>query len=341
MAITNNTLKNLTSKGSSLARRITYRVQHKQLEITKAGGNFIGITDAYQVKREQLITTLTNLGVSNNSLKQIKNANTLGELFVSIMQFSKTLTQKEAPIIPKNIKRTTRSIPLQLEQEIYKFKNFRSNCVRNLHTIFNTKSTNPEVVKIENILNKKYKIQTALLGNDLEVAKKVLEAVKLAKSKGIKLPNEIIVSEFSLGGGEFMRSFKDGNEINTILLPSIYSRNTFLTIKNNILTFMPTKYKQLLENWKNFCGFKEHGSTTSPIHMEIHEIMHQTHTPLIAFLNKKIPSKFMPVVRRLSEYSAINENFNFEIYTELATKNVLEKLEPDEAELFKFLGGDV
>ena len=40
---------------------------------------------------------------------------------------------------------------------------------------------------------------------------------------------------------------------------------------------------------------------------------------------------------------AINKEFgnNYEIYTELATKNILGKLEPNEKELFKFLGGDI
>ena len=115
----------------------------------------------------------------------------------------------------------------------------------------------------------------------------------------------------------------------------------YLCIKNGLLESMPKKYKQVLNKWEEFCGFKEHGSTNSPIHVEMHEIMHQTHSPLVAFSSKEIPAKYLPVVRRLSAYSAMNEKNNYEIYTELATKNVLGKLEPDEKELFKFLGGDV
>lgn len=104
---------------------------------------------------------------------------------------------------------------------------------------------------------------------------------------------------------------------------------------------MPPNIKQSYEKWQKFCGFKTHGSTNSPMHMEIHEMMHQTHPLLTAFAIKKIPNKFMPTVRKLSRYSAINEKNNWEIYTELATKKVLEGLEPNEAELFKFLGGDI
>ena len=89
--------------------------------------------------------------------------------------------------------------------------------MRNLHTIFNTKSTNPDVVKIENILKEEYGIKTALLGDDLVIAKEVLAAVKQAKSKGVNLPNEFIVSEFTLGGGEFLRTFNEGQELRTVL----------------------------------------------------------------------------------------------------------------------------
>ena len=49
----------------------------------------------------------------------------------------------------------------------------------------------------------------------------------------------------------------------------------------------------------------------------------------------------MPTVRKLSAYSASKSEAAHEVYTELATKKVLEGLEPDEAELFKFLGGDI
>ena len=70
-------------------------------------------------------------------------------------------------------------------------------------------------------------------------------------------------------------------------------------------------------------------------------MMHQTHPHLSVFMTKKVPAKFLPVVRKLSGYSAVNEKNNYEIYTELATKKVLEGLEPNEAELFKFLGGDI
>ena len=342
MTIINNTLslsKKEIAQGRNIAKRLTMNTQRSMVGGTVQNFNCV-IPESYQEKRAQLLTILSNLCVSNKTLKQIKGANTLGEFLASIMQFPRVFTKQERTIPPEKIKRTT-SIPLQIEQEVYKFRNLYSNSARNLHTLFNTKSTNPEVVKIENILKEEYGIKTALLGDDLVIAKGVLAAVKQAKSKGVNLPNEFIVSEFTLGGGEFLRTFNDGQELRTVLLPTSSSRSMFLCIKNGLLESMPEKYKQVLNKWKEFCGFKEHGSTNSPIHMETHEIMHQTHSPLVAFSSKEIPAKFLPVVRKLSAYSAMNEMNNYEIYTELATKNVLGKLEPDEKELFKFLGGDI
>ncbi len=342
MTIINNTLslsKKEIAQGRNIAKGLTMNAHRCMIDKTVEKFNF-AIPTNYQEKRSQLLVVLSNLGVSNKTLKQIKGTNTFGEFLASIMQFSRFLEKHERTIPPEKIKRTT-SIPFQIEQEVYRLRNLRSNSVRNIHTIFNTKSTNPDVVKIENILKEEYGIKTALLGDDLVIAKEVLAAVKQAKSKGVNLPNEFIVSEFKLGGAEFIRTFNDGQELCTVLLPTSSSRSMYLCIKNGLLESMPEKYKQVLNKWKEFCGFKEHGSTNSPIHMETHEIMHQTHSPLVAFSSREIPAKFLPVVRKLSAYSAMNEMNNYEIYTELATKNVLGKLEPDEKELFKFLGGDV
>lgn len=300
------------------------------------------ISDTYLQKREQLLNSFSKFGVQDVVLKQIKSAKTLRELFASMINFPNILVKKTFPKYPASLAKK-QSKPLQVEQEIYKYRNLRTDCVREINTIFSKKSTQPIVVQIENILKEKYGVKKALLNDDMIVATRVLEAVKLAKSKGIKIPDEFIVTDFTLGGGECMRSFKNNKEITTVLLPHTNTKNLYLTKKYDILSgpMTPNYIKQTLNKWKDFCGFKEHSSTSSPLHMEIHEMMHQTHPYLSAFVTKKVPAKFLPVVRKVSGYSAVNEKNNFEIYTELATKNVLEKLEPDEAELFKFLGGDI
>lgn len=345
MTVIGSTL-NLTKKeiarGQKIYRRITERSQQDVKYSLLENIAETPISDTYLQKRDQLLKSFSEFGVQNVALKQIKSAKTLRELFASMINFPKVLVKKTFPKYPASLAKK-QSKPLQVEQEIYKYRNLRTDCVREINTIFSKKSTNPEVIKIENMLKEKYGVKKILFNDDMIVATKVLEAVKLAKSKGIKIPDEFIVTDFTLGGGECMRSFKNNKEITTVLLPHTNTKDLYLTKKYNILTdrMMPSNIKETLNRWKDFCGFKEHSSTSSPLHMEIHEMMHQTHPYLSAFVTKKVPAKFLPIVRKVSGYSAVNEKNNYEIYTELATKKVLEGLEPDEAELFKFLGGDI
>ena len=344
MANISNITTGLTKKEIITGKKIYSRIMwHSQDCITNellTGHLGKPLNNPDQAKKEQLLKILSEFGVPKNALSQIKNAKSLGELFASIINFPRFLAKKTLPKQKPQLK-NKHSISLQEEQNIYKFRNFLTACRREMYTTFSKKSTNAEVIKIETILKEKYGVQNASLGDDLELAQRLLQAVKLAKSKGIKIPDEFIVTPFTLGAGEFMRLFKNGEEIRTVLLPPTSIRQRSLQIIDKIFNTMPPNIKQSYEKWQKFCGFKTHGSTNSPMHMEIHEMMHQTHPLLTAFGIKKIPNKFMPTVRKLSRYSAINEKNNWEIYTELATKKVLEGLEPNEAELFKFLGGDI
>ena len=338
--ITTGLTKNEIITGKKIYSRIMWHSQDYITNELLTGLPGKPLNNAEHAKKEQLLKILSEFGVPKNALSRIKNAKSLRELYISIIDFPIFLAKKILPKQKPQLK-NNHSISLQEEQNIYKFRNFRTACRREIYTTFSKKSTNPEVIKIENILKEKYGVQNASLGDDLELAQRLLQAVKLAKSKGIKIPNEFIVTPFTLGAGEFMRLFKNGEEIRTVLLPPTSIRQRSLQIIDKIFNTMPPNIKQSYEKWQKFCGFKTHGSTNSPMHMEIHEMMHQTHPLLTAFAIKKIPNKFMPTVRKLSQYSAINEMNNWEIYTELATKKVLEGLEPNEAELFKFLGGDI
>ena len=344
MANISNITTNLTKKEIIIGRNIPRRAMNysQNCIIDELLTDHLGkpLNNSDQAKKEQLLKILSEFGVPKNALSQIKNAKSLGELFASIISFPRFLAKKILPKQKPQLK-NKHSTFLQEEQNIYKFRNFLTACRREMYTTFSKKSTNAEVIKIETILKEKYGVQNASLGDDLELAQRLLQAVKLAKSKGIKIPNEFIVTPFTLGAGEFMSLFKNGEEIRTVLLPPTSIRQRSLQIIDKIFNRMSPDVKQSYEKWQKFCGFKTHGSTNSPMHMEIHEMMHQTHPVLTAFAIKKIPNKFMPTVRKLSRYSAINEQNNWEIYTELATKKVLEGLDPNEAELFKFLGGDI
>ncbi len=290
------------------------------------------IWESYAIRKEEFLKTLSNNGISNDILKQIKNSKNIGELGMAISTFQADFFKIEIFPIIKQFK-PNKAHPLHLEQDIYAKQNLMNNCMRYLHALFSVPSTDPKVAAIEKILSEKFGIR-ALLGNDPVEAVKALQAVQTAKAKGIKIPEEIIVSEFTYGGAQNLRN-ADGSS--TILYPTTTSQQVRKLLKPQTTQ----KIQDIIKKWKDFCQFKENFSTNNPIHMEMHEIMHQTHSPLYAFKTKKIPEKFMPTVRKLSAYSAVNTNRTHEVYTELATKKVLEGLDPNEAELFKFLGGDI
>ena len=305
----------------------------KQTNINKVFLNNTKIMpENVKCQREKFINTVTSFGMPKEVLKEIKNSKTNGELCVSIANFQENYLQKVIAPLFKNV--TPKEVKsLAFEQELYKKQNFGNDCIRWLHALFMPSSKNAEVITIEKVLCEKYGVKLALLADDLPAAQKALASVKFAKEKGIKIPEEIIVSHYTYGGGQHLRTPAK----TTILLPSTLSK---LLNKKNKPTFAENA-KELISKWCNYCGFKSDLSTNSPVHTEIHEIMHQTHLPLLAFKNKKIPEKFMPTVRKISAYTASKPKAVHEIYTELATKNVLAKLEPDEVKLFKFLGGDV
>lgn len=91
------------------------------------------------------------------------------------------------------------------------------DCVRWLHALFAAPSRNPEVVKIEEILRNQYGVKLALLGNDLPNAQKILKAVQIAKSKGVKIPEEFIVSHYKTCGEHLRTSMGSAD---TVIIPS-------------------------------------------------------------------------------------------------------------------------
>lgn len=293
------------------------------------------IPEQYEIQKSKFISALSAAGISSEILKRMKASKTLGELFLAIANFQTDFAKKEIFPILKQFK-PRKAHPLHLEQEFYKKQNLQNECVRYLHALFSTTSKKPEVVAIEKTLREQYGVKLALLNNDLIEAQKILKAVQTAKEKGGNIPNEIIVTNYTYGSAQHLYR-SDGTS--TILYPSTQAR--ILGKSSKIRANLSASIQQTIAKWREFCQFKGFGSTNSPIHTEMHEIMHQTHTPLYAFKTKKIPNKFMPTVRKLSAYSASKSEAAHEVYTELATKKVLEGLEPDEAELFKFLGGDI
>ena len=155
--------------------------------------------------------------VAPEILKELQNAKTVGELRSAIFNFQNVYRSKTIVPCLTKFKRDKKSFPLELEQEFYHKKNFMDDCVRWLHALFAAPSRNPEVVKIEEILRNQYGVKLALLGNDLPNAQKILKAVQIAKSKGVKIPEEFIVSHYKTCGEHLRTSMGSAD---TVIIPS-------------------------------------------------------------------------------------------------------------------------
>lgn len=292
------------------------------------------ISEYAQQTRDLFVKTMENANVSQKTLKGIKKAKTWGELQSAIYNFDSAFNQYEIKPILDKIPERRSGMPLEIEQMYYEKNNLRGDCVRYLHALFAKPSTNSEVALTERILKESYGVDTALLNNDTEQAKRVLAAVLQAKRNGIEIPKEFIVSNYKLGG-EHLRIFS-GQESSVVLGSSALS-----AFKSKYV--QPVKCSQqeedLLSRWFKSTGFENWYSTNHPEHAAMHEILHKQHLQLLSFKFKRIPKRFAQTINNLSGYAAAKPNCAHEVYTELNTKRVLEGLKPDEEELFKFLGG--
>ena len=331
---------NLTQKelyeGRTEARRIIRSVQ--ELHAHNMVSEYASSNKIYQPRVEKMCDKFSALGVPEEVIETAKNLKGFGDILSFIKNFQKIFVEK---IKPEPIKFTenTHSTSLKNEQSVYKFANFVGDCYREAQIALGKESTNPKVIKIENILKEKYGVQTALFNNDLEMAQKVLKAVELAHSKNIVIPNDFIVSDFTLNRGACLRVNKNGEERKSVILAPTKTQNCIGKMVDSMHDMFPAELRLKYDKWAEFCGFKNGSSTDSPLHIVTHEMMHQIHPDLLAFRVKKVPEKFLPVVRKLSRYSAMCEKDCREIYAELATKKLLSGLKKDEAELFDYLNG--
>lgn len=341
--------KNLTTPVAiNAAETLTKAESQQALDIIKKSGS-IQYTNQLQIlneiktpissaaieRRNLFLSEMEKIKLSPNTLKSIKKAKNWGELQAAIFKFEEDFINNELNPILKMIKpKHLSGMPLDIEQMFYKKKNIQDDCVRYLHGLFANPSTNPEVVKIENILKLKYGVETVLLNNDIIKAKQILNAVEKATQNGVPIPKEFIVTNLR-PNSEHLRTI-DGRQSTILIRSSMleeYTKKYIPPIK------YPDNIAALLKKWAQNCGFKANYSTTLPEHACVHEIMHSQHLPLLAFKTKHIPKKYSSTINSLSGYVATKPSSTHEIYTELNTKRILEGLTQKEKELFEYLGG--
>ena len=182
-----------------------------------------------------------------------------------------------------------------------------------MYKLLSRQDLNPEVLDIKHKIQDKFGVKEVYLNDNLDLARKCLDSVKVLKKNNIELPDEIIGTDLLIDSSRepFSMAFHDEKEGNVIILnPDV--------LKDDL-------------DWI--------ASTDSPIHTIIHECMHCIQPHLISFNLKKIPAKFKETISRLSFYSS--GNFMHEVHAELLTKKVLNGLNSKEKELLNYIENSI
>lgn len=294
----------------------------------------------FNVKKAKLLEFAQKTG-DKKLLRQITQAQDGDELYKVCTDYNMGLIRKvehNAEMLKSNSKG---KVTLEMEQAAYALKTERAEKMFGIYEAIGKKSTNPEVLKIEEILRQQYGMKNVNLQDDLARGEEILEVVKGLKAKGHPIPNNVLVSDLHPSLGELVRV----NGESTMILQSseYYSRFKAASnnpqIKQDLLKLITQddllKYSIPLQKAMHR-GVTMH-STTNPLHAVTHECMHGIHPNLIAFQTGKIPARFKPTVENISLYTNINKTKS-EIITELETKLYLTgSLKPDEMELYRHI----
>ena len=258
-----------------------------------------------------LKSILKNCETSENIDKIAKSLETLvaGYLITHPIDFLKALISKYGKT---NIELTRKLTGVMIE----------------IHKILLNPSADRRVKNIEKFIKEKYGLQYVHLDNYAD-AKRVLQALEIAKKHNVPISEQIIVTPF-------MHHEKGGVNciLNNAILLNLRQEKELIPKFINGLddNFECKKYIQAVFA-EIFCNST---STSNSLHNIIHEFVHNENPA--ARLKIKLPEKYRSVVDKLGEYASSSFNKdNEELRTELRVKQILEYLTPEEDELLKIL----
>lgn len=287
------------------------------------GKSISSLTENYVGKKERLIQEYAKID-NPKLLERLKMAKNPEQMTQILLQEEYAGFLKFDKIVSKSgLKHST----LEVEQLANSTVASRTKFIMAREKAMYVPSTNPQVIAIENILKEQYGAKLVSLKDDVNMAKEVLKAYEIAAKNGVKLPKNVIVSDFMFANGEHLKD--------TILLASRQSRIMSMDISQHALKGLPGE--QLSNFQKNFMRLPNRNqfSTSSDYHVPLHEIMHGEHSSLAAFSMKKIPARYESAKNNVSAYSALSGTH--ETFTELNTKRLIDGLNPQEQELYNYL----
>lgn len=243
---------------------------------------------------------------------KLSNCNDTLEYFKLIRNNSKLFgygKQPEFQELEKKIKQY--GIAAEDEVNFVKLNNDICNNYKEFVNIFTSKSTNPNVIKIEKELEK-LGIRRVNFSDDLDMAKLVQEGVKSLIKRKIELPSSITVTAIlpPRVGGENICELFDGKRHNHIYLNpfKVYSfKKSAESLKNiaeQTKSFQNTSnfYQEKMLNQIDYIVHNQH-SSRNPNHSFYHEIGHSFQSKSLANCNN-VDAEDLKLAKQISMYAA-------------------------------------
>ena len=182
------------------------------------------------------------------------------------------------------------------------------------------KSKDKRVLQIENLLKQMYGMDYVNLEN-IEEAHKILKVIKIARKNNIPMPKNLVVTPYILQGADGLNIYN-----------SKCSRNIFFKSSEEIQACTDDilslcKSDNVKEQIKLLSGNPHNYSTTSPLHIPMHEFCHSEQHSAIFADNLIIKQKDIPMALKVSNYAPTNI---IELETEIRTKSLLSTLTKEE-----------
>ena len=276
----------------------------------------------FEAIKETAIRVLKEKNVDPIIIKHFKNCKTPQDLVI-LIRSSYTMELSLNPYC------TQISKSLDMIQEQYRVARKKIEDYVDLVKAITPDSTDKKVQEIEAILQSEFGIKYARLFNEKE-AQKALEAVKLAKQNNIPLPENYIVTPFTLIGQNGTNcSHYEAGAHSVLVQPQEVVDETIDFALSRLEYFPRKKFKRLLKEKPNF-------STQNPIHMHLHELIHSENKLHMFFNDKPIPDEFLGGLKDVGAYGIV-ANSREEIRTELRARQILEGLSEEGKKTLEYL----
>ena len=331
---------NVHSKG--VHKRVSQYMSAQENIIGKKFSMIEDLSINFEQKKQSIIKIFKDRGLKGyaKDMQAAKNPEEFANMLAKGRDYLSSSACSELNKIygRSSIRNNRNGFPLEFLQEEPKCRGKFGDALLQIQKIISPVSTDPEIVKIENILMKDYGMEYAHFGT-LKDAQRALKAVKIAKAEGIPLPKAMLNSNLMAADADGFNALCSDMQNIIFLKPERDNellREEITKCLGSVKDKKCRKYLKLMAGLNyQFWTAQENFSTKSPIHKYIHELVHSEVAGKSFFnrLTKKLSGAQKKVAEKVSYYAAVSKDYiTEEVRTELRTKEILSKYQPRFAE---------